>query len=81
VRASDLDIDDNRTGYGAVRYSLSGESAALFVVDPVSGAIKIAPHATLDREKQPVVRFTAVATDTPQGGSEQRKSYAMVSTA
>ncbi|PNF39070.1 hypothetical protein B7P43_G04343 [Cryptotermes secundus] len=79
VRANDLDMDDNKTGYGAVRYTLSGESAALFVIDPVSGVIQIAPGVTLDREKQPVVRFTAVASDTPQGGSEQRKSSAVVS--
>lgn len=80
VRANDLDLDDNKTGYGAVRYTLSGESAALFVIDPVSGVIQIAPGVTLDREKQPVVRLIAVASDTPQGGSEQRKSSAVVST-
>jgi hypothetical protein len=81
VKANDLDIDDNKTGYGAVRYSLSRESAAMFVIDPVSGVIQIAAHVTLDREKQPVVRFTVVAADTPQGGSEQRKTSAAVSTA
>jgi hypothetical protein len=80
VRANDLDIDDNKTGYGAVRYSLSGESAALFSIDPVSGVIQIAPGVMLDREKQPAVRFTVVASDTPQGGTEQRKSNAVVST-
>lgn len=79
VRANDLDINDNKTGYGAIRYSLSGGSAALFDIDPISGVIKIAPNATLDREKQPVLRFIVVASDTPQGGSEQRKSNAVVS--
>jgi hypothetical protein len=79
VRATDLDRNDNKTGYGAVRYFLNGESAALFVIDPVSGMIQVAPGVTLDREKQPVLRFTVVASDTPQGGSEQRKSSAVVS--
>lgn len=80
VRANDLDTNDNKTGYGALRYSLSGENAALFVVDPLSGMIQIAPNVTLDREKQPLLKFTVVASDTPQGGNEQRKSNAAVST-
>jgi hypothetical protein len=79
VRATDLDRNNNKTGYGTVRYFLNGESAALFVIDPVSGTIQVAPGVTLDREKQSVLRFTVVASDTPQGGSEQRKSSAVVS--
>ncbi|KDR10809.1 Cadherin-23 [Zootermopsis nevadensis] len=78
VKANDLDINDNKTGYGTIRYSLNGGSAALFDVDPVSGVVKIAPNVTLDREKQPLLRFNVVASDTPQGGSEQRKSIAVV---
>jgi len=42
--------------------------------------IQIAPNVTLDREKQPLLKFTVVASDTPQGGNEQRKSNAAVST-
>ena len=79
VKASDLDINNNDTGYGAVRYSLSGESANQFIIDPVSGVIAVAPNVSLDRERQSLLRFNVVAADTPQGGNEQRKSTAIVS--
>ncbi|PSN50227.1 hypothetical protein C0J52_07794 [Blattella germanica] len=78
VKARDLDINDNTTGYGAIRYSLSGESSNLFVIDPISGIIVVAPNVSLDREKQSLLRFTVVAADTPQGGNEQRKTSAIV---
>jgi hypothetical protein len=81
VRVNDLDTCNNKKGYWAVRYPLSGESAALFVIDPVSGSYSDCCTVALDREMQPGVGFTATASDTPQSsGSEQRKLYAMVNT-
>ena len=65
-------------GYGDVRYSLAGESARSFLVDPVSGTIQVAPNATLDRERQPHMKLTVVATDTPAGGAAQRRSHVPV---
>ncbi|KAJ9576330.1 hypothetical protein L9F63_006830, partial [Diploptera punctata] len=78
VKASDLDINNNETGYGTIRYSLSGESASLFVIDPISGIIAVAPNVSLDRERQSLLRFNVMAADTPQGGNEQRKASADV---
>ncbi|KAJ9597158.1 hypothetical protein L9F63_026951, partial [Diploptera punctata] len=75
----DLDINNNETGYGTIRYSLSGESASLFVIDPISGIIAVAPNVSLDRERQSLLRFNVMAADTPQGGNEQRKASADVS--
>ncbi|KYQ51361.1 Cadherin-23 [Trachymyrmex zeteki] len=79
-----LDMDSSKTeqevqrGYGEVRYSLTGENANLFEVDPIMGNIQIAANTTLDREKQSVLRFYVVASDMPQGGAEQRSSRVLV---
>lgn len=61
-------------GFGEVRYSLSGESARAFVVDPLSGSIRVAPNATLDRERQAQMKLLVVAADTPDGGAAQRRN-------
>ncbi|KAL6429278.1 hypothetical protein ACFW04_008175 [Cataglyphis niger] len=82
VKAMDLDSSNTeqeiQRGYGEVRYSLTGENANLFEVDPITGNIQIAVNTTLDRERQSVLRFYVVASDMPQGGADQRSSRALV---
>ncbi|KAL0099048.1 hypothetical protein PUN28_020237 [Cardiocondyla obscurior] len=79
-----VDMDSSKTeqevqrGYGEVRYSLTGENANIFEVEPIMGNIQIAANTTLDRERQSVLRFYVVASDMPQGGAEQRSSRALV---
>lgn len=41
VSASDGDTPKTTEGFGDVRYSLSGEGAAFFTIDPVNGEIKV----------------------------------------
>ncbi|XP_016921882.1 cadherin-23 isoform X3 [Apis cerana] len=82
VKATDMDSSNTeqevRRGYGEVRYSLIGENANMFEVEPITGNIQIATNTTLDREKQSVLRFYVVASDMPQGGAEQRSTRALV---
>nr|XP_003700747.1 PREDICTED: cadherin EGF LAG seven-pass G-type receptor 2 [Megachile rotundata]XP_012134616.1 PREDICTED: cadherin EGF LAG seven-pass G-type receptor 2 [Megachile rotundata] len=82
VKATDMDSSNTeqevRRGYGEVRYSLIGENANMFEVDPITGNIQIAANTTLDRERQSVLRFYVVASDMPQGGAEQRSTRALV---
>ncbi|XP_033194669.1 cadherin 74A isoform X1 [Bombus vancouverensis nearcticus] len=82
VRATDMDSSSTeqevKRGYGEVRYSLVGENANMFEVEPITGNIQIATNTTLDREKQSVLRFYVVASDMPQGGAEQRSTRALV---
>ncbi|XP_066594844.1 cadherin-87A [Prorops nasuta] len=82
VRANDMDSltteQEMKRGYGDVRYSLTGENANLFEIDPINGNIQIATNTTLDRERQSVLRFFVVASDMPQGGAEQRSTRALV---
>ncbi|KAF4531725.1 hypothetical protein B566_EDAN008938, partial [Ephemera danica] len=77
VNATDRD-GPGPSGYGDVRYSLSGAAAHLFAIEPESGLIRVAPGVTLDRETQSVLTFNVVAADTPQGGALQKKSTAEV---
>ncbi|XP_015601930.1 cadherin-23 [Cephus cinctus] len=82
VKATDMDSSNTeqevKRGYGEVRYSITGENANMFEIDPISGNVKIAPNTTLDRERQSVLRFYAVASDMPQGGADQKTSRALV---
>lgn len=82
VKAMDMDSSNTeqevKRGYGEVRYSLTGENANMFEVEPITGNIQIATNTTLDREKQSVLRFYVVASDMPQGGAEQRSTRALV---
>ncbi|XP_076162482.1 cadherin 74A [Ptiloglossa arizonensis] len=82
VKATDMDSSNTeqevKRGYGEVRYSLTGENANMFEVEPITGNIQIATNTTLDREKQSVLRFYVVASDIPQGGAEQRSTRALV---
>ncbi|XP_014206917.1 cadherin-23 [Copidosoma floridanum] len=82
VKATDMDSANSeaeiKRGYGVVRYSLTGENANLFEIDPVNGSIRIAANTTLDRERQSVLRLYAIAADMPEGGAEQRTARALV---
>ncbi|XP_012262137.2 cadherin-23 isoform X2 [Athalia rosae] len=82
VKATDMDSSNTeqevKRGFGEIRYSLIGENADLFEIDPISGNILIAANTTLDRERQSVLRFYVVAMDMPQGGAEQKSSRALV---
>lgn len=74
VEAFDADEANTTLGYGDVRYSLTGENAALFSINSTTGEIKVSGNGTIDREKESVLRLVATASDTPQGGLNQRKS-------
>uniref|UniRef100_T1IAK5 Cadherin domain-containing protein n=1 Tax=Rhodnius prolixus TaxID=13249 RepID=T1IAK5_RHOPR len=74
VEATDGDMANTSAGYGDVMYSLSGESMALFTVNSITGEIVVSESGSIDREKQAVLRLTAIASDTPLGGANQRKA-------
>ncbi|CAB0037958.1 unnamed protein product [Trichogramma brassicae] len=82
VKATDLDSANTeaelKRGYGVVGYSLTGENANLFEIDPVSGTIRIAPNVTLDRERQSVLKMQVIAQDMPQGGANRRVAQASI---
>ncbi|XP_001607435.2 cadherin-23 [Nasonia vitripennis] len=82
VKATDVDSANSeleiKRGYGVVRYSITGENANLFEIEPINGNIRIAPNTTLDRERQSVLRMYAIASDMPEGGAEQRTARALV---
>ncbi|XP_050671945.1 cadherin-23 [Leptidea sinapis] len=82
VKAEDKDAvlsaEDKEKGYADVRYVLRGDNRELFVIDNVTGVIKVAPNKTLDRERQSVLRVEVEAYDTPRGGVDRLKSVAVV---
>ncbi|XP_011302373.1 cadherin EGF LAG seven-pass G-type receptor 2 [Fopius arisanus] len=82
VKAVDVDSanteEEVKRGFGEVRYTLTGENANLFDIDALNGNIRIAKDTTLDRERQSVLRFYAVASDMPGGGAEQRTTRSLV---
>lgn len=78
MAATDGDAPNSDRGFGDVRYSLSGENARSFLVDPLSGSIQVAPDAVLDRERQAQMKLFVVAADTPGGGAGQRRSQVPV---
>lgn len=41
VEAFDQDEANTTLGYGDIRYSLTGENANLFTIDPLTGEIKV----------------------------------------
>lgn len=41
--------------------------------------LQVSGNGTIDREKQPFLRFIAVAADIPQGGPNQKKASVPVS--
>ncbi|KAJ8680655.1 hypothetical protein QAD02_016442 [Eretmocerus hayati] len=82
VKATDMDSANSeaeiKRGYGVVRYSLTGENANLFEIDPIAGSIKISASTVLDRERQSVLRFYVIASDIPHGGADQRTTRALI---
>ncbi|XP_044726882.1 cadherin-23 [Chrysoperla carnea] len=66
VAATDLDDPNDDSGYGTIKYSLSGENSNYFVIDSRTGIIQLSPNLTLDRERQSVLRFTVIASDSPR---------------
>nr|XP_026497199.1 cadherin-87A-like isoform X1 [Vanessa tameamea]XP_026497200.1 cadherin-87A-like isoform X2 [Vanessa tameamea] len=54
-------VDKDEGEFGEVTYSLSGESASLFSIDPLSGVVSVA--ADVDREVTPELWLRAVAAD------------------
>jgi hypothetical protein len=59
VQATDADTGPN----GLIRYSLEGPTSALFAIDAISGVVRTAPSAALDREALAVHVLTVVAQD------------------
>jgi len=72
VRANDKDLPTSQNGI--VRYHLGGENSNLFTVDPISGEIKVSGNGVIDREKTPILKLMLFASDTPQGGPNQKIS-------
>lgn len=82
VKATDADAvltdEDKVIGYSTVKYSLKGENADLFDLDPDTGVLKVRQNMTLDRERQSVLVLEVEARDTPAGGQQQLKSSAKI---
>ncbi|XP_072929429.1 cadherin-87A [Epargyreus clarus] len=55
-------VDGDEDEYGEVRYSLSGDQASLFSIDPVSGVVTVA-DGNIDRETITDVWLRVVAVD------------------
>jgi len=72
VRANDKDLPTSQNGI--VRYHLGGENSNLFIVDPISGEIKVSGNGIIDREKTPFLKLILFASDMPQGGPHQKMS-------
>ncbi len=80
VRATDRDTGK----FGKVIYSLDGEGSDAFTIHPEDGHIQVRAgsggRSNLDRERQPQYRLRVVATDTPDGGPDQKSTAVVVST-
>ena len=78
VHASDVDTGD----FGNVRYGIQGEGSDEFMIDDLTGTIKVKPGAlgrsSLDREWVETYNLRVVATDMPGGGSDQKTSTVIV---
>ena len=78
VRASDFDTDK----YGSIVYSIEGEGSDTFMIHPEEGHIQVKAgpggRSNLDRERQSEYRLNVVASDTPNGGPEQKSTTAIV---
>lgn len=72
---NDIDIQN---GYNVIFYSLSGQNSEYFIINNETGIIQIAPHQTLDREKQSVIKLVAIAEDAYRKPTESRKSSAEI---
>ncbi|KAJ2947229.1 hypothetical protein O0L34_g16939 [Tuta absoluta] len=56
-------VDKDEGEYGEVHYSLSGDLASLFTIDPVSGEVTVAEKAVIDREVTTDIWLHAVVSD------------------
>lgn len=72
ARANDKDLPTSQ--YGMIRYYLQGENSNLFVVDPITGEISVSGNGVIDREKTHFLKLMLFASDTPQGGPDQKTS-------
>ena len=58
-----IQANDKDSGSGGdLRYSLSGQGASMFVINPQTGSISVAPGVTLDRER--IVKYDLLVTAT-----------------
>ena len=74
VRASDRDTGKN----GEIRYSIKGEGSDAFTIHPTEGIIQVkatpSGRSNIDRERQSEYRLQVVASDTPDGGPDQKST-------
>ncbi|XP_022834034.1 cadherin-87A [Spodoptera litura] len=56
-------VDKDEGEFGEVTYSLSGDSANQFTIDPNTGIITVAEGAVIDREVTGDIYFRAIASD------------------
>lgn len=49
--------------FGEIRYSISGEQAELFTMDVITGELKVASGAIIDREVMDDIWLQAMAVD------------------
>ena len=78
VHATDADTGE----FGRVVYGLEGEGSNQFMIDQLSGEIKVRPRSQgrsgLDREWVETYQLRVVAKDMPGGGSDQKTSAVTV---
>jgi Cadherin domain len=81
VKATDKDAvkteKDGELGYSRVKYSLTGQNAALFSINN-NGEIQLAKNQSLDREKQAVIKLQVIAEDSLGKPLDARKTTAKV---
>lgn len=68
VKAVDGDLDE----FGRIKYDFKGDYVNDFIIDEVTGDIKVANSATLDHEKLPEILLKVEASD--MAPKEERKS-------
>ena len=78
VKATDKDQGKN----GDIIYSLKGEGSEAFMIHPQEGHIQVKAtkggNSKLDRERNSEFRLQVVASDTPDGGPEQKSTTVVV---
>ncbi|XP_058460277.1 cadherin-23 [Malaya genurostris] len=82
VKATDNDAvfteKDRLSGFNSVWYSLAGSHANLFMINNKTGEICLAKGQSLDREKQSVLKLSAIAEDMPGKAGDAKRGYAEV---
>lgn len=78
VKANDADTG----AFGEVVYSLEGEGEDHFIVHPTEGHVQVKPgklgRSNLDRETKSRYSLRVIASDTPQGGQDQKSTSVLV---